>query len=66
MLYREIIAVCSDIHRTLDGRKVEFLNVKSGSTHSNHWALKVLYYIPTIITNANFLNLIIANSLKMF
>jgi hypothetical protein len=44
MLYREIIAVCSEIHRkhinTLCGQNVELLNVKPGGTYSNHWALK--------------------------
>ena len=46
MLYREIIAVCSQIHtkhiNTLCGQNVEFLNVKSGGTYSDHWALKGL------------------------
>ena len=36
MLYRKIIAVCSEIHtkhiNKLCGRKVEFLNVKPGGT----------------------------------
>ena len=44
MVYREIIAVCSEIHakliNTLCRQKVEFLNVKTGGTYSNHWALK--------------------------
>ena len=44
MLYREIIAVCSQIHtkhiNTLCGQKVELLNVKPGGTYSDHWALK--------------------------
>src|SRR5215470_5839521 len=44
MLYREIIAVCSQIHtkhiNTLCGQNVELLNVKPGGTYSNHWALK--------------------------
>ena len=44
MLYREIIAVCSQIHtkhiNTLCGQNVEFLNVKPGGTYSNHWALE--------------------------
>jgi cysteine sulfinate desulfinase/cysteine desulfurase-like protein len=44
MLYREIIAVNSEIHTkhidTLCGQNVEFLIVKSGGTYSNHWALK--------------------------
>jgi len=45
MLYREIIAVCSQIHtkhiHTLRGQNVEQLNVKTGGTYSNHWALKL-------------------------
>jgi hypothetical protein len=44
MLYREIIAVCSEIHtkhiNILCGQNVEFVNVKHGGTYSNHWALK--------------------------
>jgi hypothetical protein len=43
MLYREIIAVCSEIHtkhiNTLCGQNVEFVNVKPGGTYSDHWAL---------------------------
>jgi len=43
MLYREIIAVCSQIQtkhiNTLCGQKVELLNVKPVGTNSNHWAL---------------------------
>jgi hypothetical protein len=39
MLYREISAVCSEIHtqhiNTLCGRSVEF-NVKPGGMYSNH------------------------------
>jgi hypothetical protein len=44
MLYREIIAVCSEIHtkhvNTLCGQNVEFVNVKPGGTCSNHWAVE--------------------------
>ena len=44
MLYREIIAVCSEIHtkhiNTLCGQKAEFLNVKPGGKYSDHWAVK--------------------------
>jgi hypothetical protein len=40
MLYREIIAVCSEIHtkhiNTLCGQNVEFVNVKPGGTYSDH------------------------------
>jgi len=43
MLYREIIAVCSEIHtkhiNTLCGQNVEFANVKPSGTYCNHWAL---------------------------
>jgi hypothetical protein len=45
MLYREIIAVSSEIHtkhiNTLCGQNVEFVNVKPGGTYSNHWAWRV-------------------------
>ena len=44
MLYREIIAVCSQIHtkhiNTLCGQNVEFVIVKSGGTYSDHGAVK--------------------------
>ena len=44
MLYREIIAVCSEIHtkhtNTLCGQNVVFVNVKPGGKESN-WALKI-------------------------
>jgi len=44
MLYRQIIAVCSEIHtkhiNTLRGQNVEFVNVKPGCIYSNHWALE--------------------------
>jgi hypothetical protein len=41
MLYREIIALCSQIHKnTFCGLNVELLNVKLGGTYSDHWALK--------------------------
>jgi hypothetical protein len=43
MLYRENIAVCSEIHtkhmRALCGQNVQFLNVKPDGTQRNHWAL---------------------------
>jgi hypothetical protein len=46
MLYREIIAVYSEIHtkhiNTLCGQNVEFVNVKHGGTYGNHWAVKGL------------------------
>jgi len=44
MLYREIIAVCSQIHtkhiNTLCGENTEFLNVTASGTYNDHWALK--------------------------
>jgi len=44
MLYREIIAVCSEIHtkhiNTLCGQNAELFNVKTGGTYSDHWAVK--------------------------
>ena len=43
MLYREIIAVCSQIHtkhiNILCGQKMEFVNVKTGGTYSDHGTL---------------------------
>jgi len=48
MLFREIIAVCSQIHtkhiNTLCGQNTEFLSVKPGDTYSDHWALKGKYF----------------------
>jgi hypothetical protein len=42
MLYREIIAVCSQIHtkhiNTLCGQNVELVNIKPGGTYSKHCA----------------------------
>ena len=44
MLYREIIAVCSEIHtkhlNTLCGQNVELLNVKLAVQYSDHWAVE--------------------------
>jgi len=44
MLYREIMAVCSEIHtkhlNTLCGQNVDIANVKTGGTYSDHWATK--------------------------
>ena len=47
MLYREIIAVCSQIHtkpiNTPCGQNVELLDVKPGGNYNDHWALKGSY-----------------------
>jgi len=43
MLYREIIAVCSEIHtkhiNTVCGQNVVFVSAKPGHVQSNQWAL---------------------------
>jgi hypothetical protein len=45
MLYREVIAVCSQIHikhtNKLCGQNVVFVDVKPGGTYSDHWALRI-------------------------
>jgi len=62
MLYREIIAVCSQIHtkhiNTLCGQNVELLNVKLGGTCSNYWAVTLIYLIiyPTSCSMAVFIS----------
>jgi len=44
LLYREIIAVCSEIHTkhiiTLCGQKEEFVSDKPDGTYSDHWTVK--------------------------
>ena len=46
MLYREIMAVCSEIHtehiNTLCGLNVEFLDGKLGGTYSDHCAVHIV------------------------
>jgi len=43
MLYREIIAVCSEIPtqhiNTVCGQNVHFVSAKPGGTYSDHWVL---------------------------
>ena len=56
MLYREIIAVCSEIHtkhiNTVCGQNVELLNVKMAvhTMYSNHWSLKVWIRLVVVFT----------------
>ena len=54
MLYREIIAVCSEIHtkhtNTLCVQNVEFVNVKPGGTYSDHWALYTYWIVPQTVS----------------
>ena len=44
MLYREITAVCSEIHtkhiNTLCGQNVGFVKCLTGGTYSDHWGLQ--------------------------
>ena len=44
MLYRELIAVCSEIHtkniNTLRGQNVVFRNVLPRGKYSDHWVFK--------------------------
>ena len=53
MLYREMIAVCSQIHtkhkNTLRGHNVGFFNIKPGGKYSELWALKG--YVSVIKTS---------------
>jgi len=57
MLYREIIAVCSEIHtkhiNTLCGQNVELLNVKPGGTYNYHWAFKVNTFAASALTSCD-------------
>ena len=56
MLYREIIAVCSQIHtkhiNTLCGQNVEFVNVKRGDIYSNYWICRVSVVFAVIYLEA--------------
>jgi len=44
MLYREIIAACSEIHskyvNAICGQNVEFVGVEPAGTQNDHWALE--------------------------
>ena len=61
MLYREIIAVCSQIHtkhiNTLCGQNVEVFSIKHDGTYNDHWALKfspIYGYLQELETILNF------------
>ena len=45
MFYREIIAVCSEVHKehvnTLRGQNIEFVNVKLRGTYTEYWSLQI-------------------------
>jgi len=49
MLYREIIDICSEIHKkhinTLCGQNVVFLNIKTDGINSYHWSLNNILMI---------------------
>jgi hypothetical protein len=69
MLYREIIAVCSEIHtkhiNTVCGKNAELLNVRPGDTYSDHWAFKGLIWLYTEFTySTQFQPLYIPNPLQ--
>jgi hypothetical protein len=53
MLYREIIAICSEIHtkhvNTPYGQNVGVLNVKPGGIYSDHWALLIYILSPLFL-----------------
>ena len=55
MLYREIIAVCSQIHtkhiNTLCGQNVELLNIKPGGIYSDHWDIQGANQSATCISS---------------
>ena len=55
MLYREIMAVCSQIHtkhvNTLCGQNVELLNVKTGGTYSDHFAVHIVTAVQYIYSD---------------
>jgi hypothetical protein len=63
MLYREIIAVCSQIHtkhiNTLCGQNVELLNVKPDDSYSNYWGLKGQWFYYVKINISEFIRLFI-------
>jgi hypothetical protein len=59
MLYREIIAVCSEIHKKhiniVRGQNAEFLNIKPDGTYSDHWTLKI-QVIERLVLQKNMVN----------
>ena len=63
MLYREIIAVCSEIHtkhiNTLCGQNVEFVSVKPGGIYSDYCAVHI---VTTGLKRGSVLSLVINTS----
>jgi len=63
MLYREITAVCSELHtkhiNKLCGQNVWFVNVKPGGTWSNHWDLNGKSQVTPIKLLATFTCLLV-------
>ena len=53
MLYREIIALCSEIYtkhiNTLYGQNIELLNVKPPGTYSDHWDLREFFCLSVTV-----------------
>jgi hypothetical protein len=53
MLYRDIIAVFSQVHtkhiNTLRGMDVEFLNIKPGGRYNYHYAFKGLRAVTRLL-----------------
>ena len=60
MLYREIIAVCSEIHtkhiNTLCKQNVELLTVKPGGTYSDHFNYRFIPYLAVNTLHLGYTN----------
>jgi len=60
MLYREIMAVCSEIHtehtNTVCGQNAELLNVKPGGTYNDHWAVHLVTHGLKTVTTARLIS----------
>ena len=69
MLYREVIAVCSQIHtkhtNTLCGQNVEFGNVKPGGAYSDHW-YEIYIKIQSVPRSKHFFSVIKTSQLMLY